>query len=193
MFRTVITLIRGQSRDAAEALTDAHAIPILRQQLRDCAEAVDAARRNVALVMAHAEREKRLAGRIDEQLADLEARALATYETEIARLRTALSDSETRLRYLQRGQRLAVATQTNQAVHCRAAGSAVASLEEAEATLARLEERQQMTEATRAAEIALSASCTAETMRDRLAAAGCGAPLRPDAAAVLARLRARSA
>ncbi len=222
MFKLFVTLLRGRNADAADALTNTLALPILRQQLCDCAGGVEAARRAVAMVMAYAERERKASARISAQLADLEtrtldalskgrddlateaagaiaqleaeaattARALATYDAEIAHLRGVLSDAETRLRDLQRGQRLAVATDHTQRLHGTAA---VATLSEAEATLARLQDRQSNTEVARAAALALSASTNAEAMQNRLAAAGCGARLRPDAASVLQRLKARAA
>ncbi len=121
------------------------------------------------------------------------ARALATYDTEIAHLRGVLADAEARLRDLQRGQKLAIATDHTQRLRLTTPTVATASLDEAEATLARLQDRQSATEARRAAMVELSASTNAEAMRNRLAAAGCGAPLRPDAAAVLERLRAKAA
>ena len=67
-----------------------------------------------------------------------------------------------------------------------------ASLAEAEATLTRLQDRQFHAEATAAAVIELSAGQSAEAISARLAAAGCGPLLKPDAAAVLARLKART-
>lgn len=225
MFKLLVTLMRGKNADAAEALTDAAALPLLRQQLRDCAAGVETARRSVAMVMAYAAREKKSAERIAAQLADLEiraldalakgredlateaagaiaqleaeeattARALATYQTEIAHLRGVVSDAEARLRDLQRGQHLALATSQTQKLRAQTPATATASLDEAEQTLTRLQNRQTATEATRAAMQELSASTNADAMRDRLAAAGCGAPLRPDAATVLARLRAKAA
>ena len=222
MFKLFVTLLRGRNADAAESLTDTLALPILRQQLRDCAAGVETARRAVAMVMAYAERERKASARITAQLADLEtralaalaqgrddlateaagaiaqleaeaattARALATYDTEIAHLRGVLADAEVRLRDLQRGQRLAIATDHSQRLH---GAATVATLDEAEATLARLQLRQSNLDASRAAMLELSASTNAEAMQNRLAAAGCGAPLRPDAASVLQRLKARAA
>lgn len=225
MFNTIITLVRGRSHDAAQALSDANALSILRQQLRDAAMGVEAARRAVAVVMAYAERERKSLPRITAQLADLEARALAalgkgredlaaeaaaaiaqleaeratvetalaTYDIEIARLRDEVSMAETRLRELQRGLQLADAAQKSQSVRGVVSRPVTASLTEAEATLARLQQRQFHAEATAAAVTKLSAGLSAEAISARLAAAGCGPALKPDAAAVLARLKERSA
>jgi phage shock protein A len=225
MIKTVVTLIRGRSHDAAQAVADANAFSILRQQLRDAANGVEAARRAVAVVMAYADRERKALPRIAAQTADLEARAvaalgqgredlaaeaaaaiaqldlerstteraLATYETEIARLREELSGSERRLRDLQRGLQLADAAQKSQSVRGVASRPMTASLAEAEATLSRLQLRQTHAEVKAAAVADLSANLSAEMVSARLAAAGCGPALKPDAAAVLARLRARNA
>jgi phage shock protein A len=224
MFNTIITLVRGRSHDAAQAVADANALSILRQQLRDAAGGVEAARRSVAVVMAYAERERKSLPRINAQIADLEGRALAalaqgredlateaaaaiaqleaeratseralaTYEVEIARLREELSTSELRLRELQRGLQLADAAQKSQAVRGVVSRPVTASLAEAEATLTRLQSRQLHAESTALAVVELSAGQSAEAISARLAAAGCGPALRPDAAAVLERLKSKS-
>lgn len=124
---------------------------------------------------------------------DMTGRAIATYETEIARLREDLKLAEQRLRALQRGLQLAEATQKSQRLRGTLPQGTLASLDEAEATLARLQERQGHAEATAAAVADLSAGASAEALSARLAAAGCGAPLKSDAAAVLERLRAKQA
>jgi phage shock protein A len=120
-------------------------------------------------------------------------RALATYELEIARLRDEVQGAETRLRELQRGLQLADAAQKSQSVRGVISRPVTASLAEAEATLTRLQARQFHAEATAAAVIDLSAGQSAEAVAARLAAAGCGPSLKPDAAAVLARLKEKSA
>lgn len=224
MFNTIITLVRGRSHDAAQALEDANALSILRQQLRDAAAGVEAARRSVAVVMAYAERERKSLPRINAQIADLEGRAIAalaqgredlateaaaaiaqleaertttetalsTYETEIARLRDELSGAELRLRDLKRGLQLADAAQKSQTVRGVVSRPVTASLAEAEVTLTRLQSRQLHAEATALAVVELSAGQSAEAISARLAAAGCGPSIRPDAAAVLERLKLKS-
>jgi phage shock protein A len=225
MFKQFATLFRGQTHDAAEALTDANALSILRQQLRDAAAGVDATRRAVATVMAHAQRERNALARIDAQLADLESRALdaltkgrddlateaagvvaqleaerdttrraiATYETQIAELKAQLADSEARLRDVERGARLAAATATSQRLRAVTPHPLTADLAEAEGTLSRILSRQEQAGLAQAALVELNSAGKADLVRDRLAAAGIGAPLRPDAAAVLNRLKAKLA
>lgn len=71
--------------------------------------------------------------------------------------------------------------------------AATSSLSDEEATQTRLLDRPSATEARRAAMVELPASTNAEAMRNRLAAAGCGAPLKLDAAAILDCLRGKAA
>ena len=118
---------------------------------------------------------------------------MATYETDTARLRDEVSGAETRLRDLQRGLQLADAAQKSQVVRGVVSRPVTASLAEAEATLTRLQTRQMHAEATAAAVMELSSSHSAEAVSARLAAAGCGPSIKPDAAAVLERLKAQSA
>jgi phage shock protein A len=119
-------------------------------------------------------------------------RALATYDLEIARLRDEVAGAEARLRELQRGLQLADAAQKSQVVRGVVSRPVTSSLAEAEATLTRLQSRQFHAEATAAAVVELSANQSAEAISARLAAAGCGPALKSDAAAVLARLKAKS-
>lgn len=223
MFKTLITLARGRSHDAAQSLADANALAILRQQIRDSAAGVEGARRALALVMAYARREEKSLERISSQMEELEGRtlaalakdredlategaaaiagleaermtaerALATYQTEIAKLRGQLSRSEERLRELQRGSRIADAAQRSQHLRGVIPNGTMASLDEAEATLSRLQERQIIAESAALSVDELSAGTSAETVSARLAASGCGPAIRPDAAAVLERLKSR--
>lgn len=124
---------------------------------------------------------------------DTTVKAIATYDVEIASLRSQLADSEVRLRELERGQRLAVAADQTHRLRNRVPMVAASDLGDAEATLARIQERHSQAEAARAALIELTAASSAEALKHRLAAAGIGAPLRPDAALVLERLRKRAA
>lgn len=219
-----MTLLRGQRFEAAQALTDRHALPLLRQQIRESAQAVTASRRAVAVAMAQNEREKEQHGRLVAQLTELEERTLAAldkgqedlareaadtiahleaerdasaaaqtrFETEIARLRTCLRDAEARLRQLERGQRLATATDKTQRLQNVLPEGGLASLRDAEATLARLQLRQTEMDATARAMTELEATGSAELLREKLAAEGCGAPIKTNADEVLDRLKARA-
>ena len=222
MFRQLITLARGRSSDAAEAVMDANALSILRQQLRDAASAVEQSRKALAVVMAYSEREKATLNKTKDQIATLETRALEalekghedlaseaadaiaaleaeadatqqsikTYTSEITRLRSSLKESEAQLVELKRGQRLAEAN--DKAIRLRGVLPNVArtDLDEAAQTLKSLQDRQDQATATASAMAQLSTQLKAESLDDRLAAAGCGAPKQSSGAAVLERLKA---
>ena len=132
-------------------------------------------------------------------IANIEAELAATektivaYDNEIAGMRRVLADAEARLMELQRGQRLATATDQTQKLRANVPHDTLSPLARAETTLSRLQDRQVQVEATRAAMSELSTSANAATMRDKLAAAGCGDALRPETTAVLERLRAKAA
>jgi phage shock protein A len=132
-------------------------------------------------------------------IANLEAELAATektivaYDSEIAGMRRVLADAEARLMELQRGQRLATATDQTQKLRTNVPHDTLSPLARAESTLSKLQDRQAHAEATRAAMGELSTTANAATMRDKLAAAGCGDALRPETTAVLERLRAKAA
>lgn len=140
-----------------------------------------------------------LALEASDAIADLEAEATATrhaidtYSDEISRLRKALKDSEAQLVELKRGQRLAEAN--DKAIKLRGALPNVArtDLEDAADTLKQLQTRQDQAHATAKAMTQLSTQMKAETLDDRLAAAGCGSPKQSSGAAVLDRLKASRA
>lgn len=118
---------------------------------------------------------------------------LDTLEAELDRLRESVATSEDRLRALKRGERMAVATDQAQKLTVSVPGSTSTALREAEETLTRLRARQTEVDATNAALDAMDRSDDPKTLRDKLAAAGCGMPLKTTADAVLDRLRARAA
>ncbi|WP_238365772.1 PspA/IM30 family protein [Mesobacterium pallidum] len=124
---------------------------------------------------------------------DTSSAAQERFREEIARLRSVLRDSEARLRQLQRGQRLAQATDKTQKMQAIMPDAGLTTLREAEATLDRLQTRQAELDATARAMTELESTGNADTIRDRLAAEGCGTPLKSDADSVLERLKARKA
>jgi phage shock protein A len=224
MFKQFRTLIRGQAHEATTAVTDRHALPILRQQIRDCAVAVDTSRKAVAVAMAQNEREVKQHSKLTKQIEDLEVRTMdaiknerddlardaadaiahleaerdvsttanARFEEEIARLRTVLRQAEARLRKLQRGQRLAAATDKTQKLQHMVPDSGLSNLREAETTLQRLQDRQSEKDATARALTELQTEGATETISDRLADAGFGAPKRSTADDVFERLKAKA-
>lgn len=137
--------------------------------------------RDAAETIAHLEAER-----------DVSTQAQARFDAEIARLRTVLREAETRLRQLQRGQRLATATDKTQRLQQVAPDSGLSTLREAEDTLQRLQERQNEMDATARAMTELETAGSAENVRDRLAEAGCGQPLRSSTDDVLERLKKKA-
>ena len=120
------------------------------------------------------------------------ARAIAHYDTEIRGLREQVGLAGQRLRALQRGKQIADACDRTQKLRGTMPRGVPASLREAEETLERLRSRQEHAEEVEIALSDLSVDTSAGATSARMAAAGCGAPLRPDAAQVLDRLRAQA-
>lgn len=120
---------------------------------------------------------------------DATQKTIDTYASEIVRLRKDLSQSEAVLAELKRGQRIAEATAKTQRVRGDAPKTSQNDLSDASVTLKRLQERQQHADATLSALTELSVSDQAETLTERLAAAGIGMSEKTSAADVLARLK----
>jgi hypothetical protein len=86
MFKTVVTLLRGQACEAEERLADRHALSILDQQMRDATRAVERARRALALAMAQDQAEGRKLAAARAEVAELEARAIEALKADRADL-----------------------------------------------------------------------------------------------------------
>ncbi|KRD49287.1 PspA/IM30 family protein [Ensifer sp. Root278] len=141
-----------------------------------------------------------------EDLATEAAASIARLETElqnarqvqaeftdgIDRLRQAVRQSETRLAALRRGERLAEARDRTRRLSRDVPGNDLATLSDAEATLARLETRQREAELTAEALVELEDRPDPTALAEKLAAAGCGRPLITSAEDVLERLRAKA-
>jgi phage shock protein A len=109
----------------------------------------------------------------------------------IANLKTTVRSAETRLKDLQRGERLARATDAAQKIDHAATGIGLATLDDAERTLERLRDRQKQTDTVSSVLKQMEGPARSAGLIERLAEAGCGAPLRSNADDVLARLRTR--
>jgi phage shock protein A len=217
MFKQILTLLRGQAHEAAASITQRNALVLLDQQIRDAGNAIRTAQRALATAMAEDQQEgqrlitiiNRLAGLEDraraalaakrDDLALLAAETIAGLEmdreagaqaqrliaTEIIRLRQIVQDAERRFAELQRGRRLARIGEA--AIRSNLAGLDTNTLREAETTLAALRTRQ---ETQAIAQDALEQLTGAPgQIEERLSQAGFGAPPRPTAASVLARLK----
>ncbi len=139
-----------------------------------------------------------LAREAAETIAQLEAesevsqQALAVFEEEITRLKANVRAAEAKLRDVQRGQRLASATEAAQRMRGSVGDDNFQSLAEAEATLFRLRQRQQEFDLTQRAMVDMDPRNNPSRMSEKLAEAGCGDPIKPRADDVLARLRKRA-
>ena len=123
---------------------------------------------------------------------DTTRKVIEAYQTQILRLKQCLTENETCLRKMKRGQHLAEANDKAQRLSGVMPSGYINDLKDAEATLKRLQERREHAEATATAMVELSAETSAESMTERLAEAGYGAPLKADAAAVLDRLKKKA-
>jgi phage shock protein A len=140
-----------------------------------------------------------LAREAAEQIAVLEAdrdaamTARALFATEITRLKRHVANAEARITELDRGRRIARASEAVRTLRrsgIEAARPYEATLPEAENTLRRLRERQQEAEAADEALTELDAANGPIAIAERLAEQGFGPRIRPTAEDVLARLKA---
>lgn len=201
--RHALPILAQQIRDAARGVESARravALAIAQNRLE---------KENAERLSAHIEElEIRAIAALEKRRGDLAAEAaasIARLETElqnarqvqaefadgIDRLRQAVRQSETRLAALRRGERLAAARDRTQRLSREVPGNDLATLGDAEATLARLETRQREAELTAEALIELEERPDPAALAQKLAAAGCGRPLVTSADDVLERLRAK--
>ncbi|WDZ79189.1 PspA/IM30 family protein (plasmid) [Ensifer adhaerens] len=202
--RHALPILAQQIRDAARGVESARravAVAIAQNRLeKESAERLSA-RIDDLETRAIAALEK---GR--EDLATEAAVSIARLETElqnarqvqaeftdgIDRLRQAVRQSEMRLAALRRGERLAEARDRTRRLSRDVPGNDLATLSDAEATLARLETRRREAELTAEALVELEDRPDPTALAEKLAAAGCGRPLVTSADDVLGRLRAKA-
>lgn len=204
--RNALLILQQQLRDCAHAVTSARtavavAMAQHKQEIQQCAllseRLLDLEERAIAAIQ---QEKHSLAQEAAATIAQLEAECVASrqaqaeFEQEISRLRANVRRSETRLREIERGYRLATATDRTQRLRETLPDGGISNLAEAEATLSRLRNRQQRIDLTAEALAELDATGNPARMSEKLAAAGCGKPLSTSAGEVLARLgeRARS-
>jgi len=203
--RHALKILNQQMRDSAVAVEQARkAVAIAMAQNRQEAEQYERLVRRIAdlesRAMAAIEQNKEdLAREAAETIALLEAErdvsadAQQQFSKEIARLRENVRAAEMKLRELQRGQRLATATDKAQKLRNVAPQSQLSTLREAEETLLRLRMRQRQIDLTDQAMAEMDASGDPSAVTEKLAEAGCGAALRTSADDVMERLKARTA
>lgn len=203
--RNALVILRQQIRDCADAIAAARravAIAIAQNeqevvQFKKLVVRIDDLEKRTIAAIEQGQNE--LAREAAETIAMLEAErdasseAQKSFSTEIERLKRIIRVSEMRLRELQRGQRIVAAVDSTQRLRESAPGSSLSALKDAEETLLRLRTRQKQIDATAAAMAEMEQSGDPAAVSEKLAAAGCGAPLRSSADAVLERLAARMA
>ncbi len=198
--RNALVILRQQIRDCAGAIAAARravaiAIAQNEQEVAQFKKLVvridDLEKRTIAAIE---QGQNELAREAAETIAMLEAErdasseAQKSFSTEIERLKRIIRVSEMRLRELQRGQRIVAAVDSTQRLRESAPGSSLSALKDAEETLLRLRTRQKQIDATAAAMAEMEQSGDPAAVSEKLAAAGCGIPLRSSADAVLERL-----
>ena len=198
--RNALVILRQQIRDCADAIAAARravAIAIAQNeqevvQFKKLVVRIDDLEKRTIAAIEQGQNE--LAREAAETIAMLEAErdasseAQKSFSTEIERLKRTIRVSEMRLRELQRGQRIVAAVDSTQRLRESAPGSSLSALKDAEETLLRLRTRQKQIDATAAAMAEMEQSGDPAAVSEKLAAAGCGAPLRSSADAVLERL-----
>lgn len=202
--RHAITLLRQQIRDCANAVAcsrKAVAIAIAQNEQEaiqhkqlEC-KIVDLEKRTIKAVE---QGEEKLALEAAETISLLEAerdvsgQAQAQFNAEIKRLKNTVRNAELKLKELQRGQRLAVATDKTQRMRVEHPSNGLSDLKEAEETLLRLRVRQQQINTTADAMAEMEQTGDPASITEKLADAGCGDPLKTSAQDVLERLKKKS-
>ncbi|WP_049735331.1 PspA/IM30 family protein [Rhizobium ecuadorense] len=201
--RHAVPLLSQQIRDAAQAIQSARrsvAVAIAQNEQERAQHQTIVGRiadLESRAIAALSKGNDGLAREAAEAIAFLEAerdaseKAQAQFTTAIAKLKGIVRAAEARLQELQRGERLARATEQAQKLDVVVAGPGLATLDEAEETLARLRLRQSQNELTAAALKDMESTTRPAGIIEKLANAGCGAPLTSSADDVLARLKSR--
>ena len=204
--RNVFAILDQQLRDCTQAVEQARkALAVAMAQKRKEAAQLEKTRARIADLEDRACKaldagEEGLAGEAAEAIAYLEAEKEASeaaqemFARETSRLKKLAKQSEMRLVELRRGQRIAVAAEKANRLRgdeVTSANLSANSLEDAERTLERLQERQADFERTSAALEELDPVTAPATVTERLAEAGFGPSVRTTAKDVLARLRQR--
>ena len=195
-----ITILRQQTRDCARAIEVARyavAVAIAQNEMeavqyRKTVERIaDLEKRTISAIK---QGKDDLASEAAETIAILEAerdaseKAQKTATSEIERLKRVVLQAQMRLGNLRRGQRIAAANDKTQRLRNTVPVSGLSTLKDAEATLARLQTRQKEIDATAVAMEELTKASDPRPLSEKLAAAGCGAPLASSAGDILARL-----
>lgn len=199
-----LPLLRQQLRECARAVSAARKALALaiaqheKEQLQSQTLAARIADLEERTISALENGENALALEVAETIARLQTDqdnnliVLNSLKNELTRLRECVVTSEDRLRALKRGARVATVRERTQRLCAAKSGGTATVLRDAEATLARLRSRQTEADAMNAALDEMDKANDPNTLREKLAAAGYGTPLKITADAVLERLRVRT-
>ncbi|MDJ0613469.1 MAG: PspA/IM30 family protein [Rhizobiaceae bacterium] len=202
--RNAMVILRQQIRDSAEAVTSAKkAVAIAtaqnEQEKRQHAKLIERIEDlEIRTISALENGETELAKEAAEAIAILEAErdasaeAQKSFTTEIERLKRVVLQSESRLRDLKRGHRIADATDKTQRLRQSAPNTGLSALQDAESTLTRLRERQMEMDAAANVLDDMAKENNPDAIAQKLSEAGCGAPITSTADQVLARLQTKS-
>ncbi|WP_394689697.1 PspA/IM30 family protein [Hoeflea sp.] len=203
--RNAIIVLDQQIRDCAQALTQARkAVALAEAEFRQEAKQhnhiktrlEDLESRTVAAMHAG---KGELAREAAEMIAALEADSKASEETqarferEILRLRASVKDASARLSALKRGRQVSAAAARVRHLRAGEGNGGKSALRDAEETLQRLKVRQTQADLVEASLESMDREASPDHMVEKLAGAGCGAPVNTTADKVLARLAARQA
>ncbi len=198
--RHALLLLKQQIRDSANAISTSRkavaiAIAQNEQEVIQHGKLVEKiAELEIRTVGAMEQNKKALALEAAEMIAALEAErdtsalAQSEFTKEIERLKNIVRKAEYRLKELQRGQRLATAVNHTQKLRNTHPGSNISDLKDAEETLQRLRVRQQQINTTAQAIDEMDSFSDPVAMTQKLAEAGCGAPIRSSGQDVIDRL-----
>jgi phage shock protein A len=198
------TILRQQIRDCAQALVAArNAVAIAKAQAKQEEQQAERITTSIAdleirtlAAMEHGHND--LAQEAAQSIALLEderatsRKAGEAYQAEIIRLTSIIRQAEFKLKELERGQKLTDATAKAQKLRGHGGTATLSTFKDAEATLARLRERQQHVDLTMEALDEMDLSRDPSSITEKLAAAGCGPALKTRADDVLKRLSERS-
>ena len=202
--RNAVPLLAQQIRDAANGIQSARravAIAVAQNEQEKSQHTAIAGRiadLETRAVAALQKGNDELARQAAEAIAQLEAerdaseKAQAQFTQTIDKLKATVRASEARLQELQRGERLARATEQTQKLSAACDdNSGLATLDDAEETLARLRAYQDRCQIAASAMKEMDVASRQTLIIEKLANAGFCAPLGPSADDVLARLRER--
>ena len=203
--RHALLILQQQMRDSAQAVSAARrAVALAMAQNKQEKEQYERLLQSIEdleerAVAAIEQGKTDLAREAAETIAQLEAERDASkqaqdqFSTEIHRLKTNVREAENRLKDLQRGQRLADATDKAHRLRQQVPTTGLATLSEAEATLERLRQRQREIDLTAEAMRELDVNDSPSRISEKLAEAGCGKPIKSSTDDVLDRLSKRIA